>query len=326
MSLAEQLVSGEDKFAAPFSANEIVESTNPLEVTGSLPAENRSISTDTRTLLPGEWFIALPGDRRDGHSFVQSAISRGAAGCIVSKAIGSIDLPPDTAIVRVFDTAQAYRTLAALWRTKVHPKVISICGGEKRRRIREMCSFALSNKSCHRANEILTLPQTLLSMPPATEILIVDGVDADSALAKLLLADLVIIGAVDFTENGLRTVDELIGSCSNIIDAAAPYAIAIIGEPVEPLANYVRKKLSSGKVHLYAPNTMSETTVPGDCCRLRIKEFNVDIVISVMERGDAQAAWCAAIAAREIGLGDQEIASGLAKSIPPHLMRVALQP
>src|SRR3990167_4482336 len=68
------------------------------------------VSTDTRHVAPGELFVALKGDKFDGHDFVAEAVEREAAGVLVSKNVGS--LPEDVLVIQVKDTTKALGMLA----------------------------------------------------------------------------------------------------------------------------------------------------------------------------------------------------------------------
>jgi UDP-N-acetylmuramoyl-tripeptide--D-alanyl-D-alanine ligase len=90
----------------------------------SLPA-GLTIGTDTRRVAPGSTFLALRGERFDGHAFVADAFARGAAACIVDD---SAAIPPGRPALIVSDTLRAYLQLAALARADVHGTVIAISG------------------------------------------------------------------------------------------------------------------------------------------------------------------------------------------------------
>jgi UDP-N-acetylmuramoyl-tripeptide--D-alanyl-D-alanine ligase len=84
-----------------------------------------SVSTDTRTLRSGQTFLALRGERFDGHEYVEAAVRKGAAAVIV-------DRPPKIAleipVLVVEDTRTAYMRLAAAARLKLGARVIAITG------------------------------------------------------------------------------------------------------------------------------------------------------------------------------------------------------
>ena len=87
--------------------------------TGGIPAGERvgfsGVSTDTRSLSPGDLFVALSGERFDGHDYVPQAIGRGAAAALVSRRVGSEREIPQ---ILVKDTRAALGLLGAAWRAR----------------------------------------------------------------------------------------------------------------------------------------------------------------------------------------------------------------
>jgi UDP-N-acetylmuramoyl-tripeptide--D-alanyl-D-alanine ligase len=89
-----------------------------------LPHELR-LSTDTRSIVAGDTFLALRGEHFDGHAFVRDALARGAAALVVSDA--SV-VPPDVPALVVPDTTQAYLDLAGAARARITARVAAITG------------------------------------------------------------------------------------------------------------------------------------------------------------------------------------------------------
>jgi UDP-N-acetylmuramoyl-tripeptide--D-alanyl-D-alanine ligase len=84
-----------------------------------------TISTDTRTIRPGDIYLALRGERYDGHAYVAQAFEKGAAACIVAD---PAVVPDGAAALVVSDTTQAYLDLAHLARTRTRGGVVAITG------------------------------------------------------------------------------------------------------------------------------------------------------------------------------------------------------
>lgn len=83
------------------------------------------VSTDTRTIRPSETFLALRGERHDGHAFVAAAVERGASAAIVDDAAS---IPEGTAGLVVPDTLAAYLALGRLARARLRGPVAAITG------------------------------------------------------------------------------------------------------------------------------------------------------------------------------------------------------
>jgi UDP-N-acetylmuramoyl-tripeptide--D-alanyl-D-alanine ligase len=87
--------------------------------------EELSFSTDTRSLAPGDTFLALRGERYDGHAFVREALARGAAALVVSE---ESVVPPGVPALVVTDTTNAYLAFAGVARARIQARVAAITG------------------------------------------------------------------------------------------------------------------------------------------------------------------------------------------------------
>jgi UDP-N-acetylmuramoyl-tripeptide--D-alanyl-D-alanine ligase len=90
----------------------------------ALPAAFR-FSTDTRTLEPGDVFVALRGERFDGNDYVANAFAAGAAAAVVDR---RAVLPPGAAALVVADTRAAYLAFAAVARSRSRARVVAVTG------------------------------------------------------------------------------------------------------------------------------------------------------------------------------------------------------
>ncbi len=136
----------------------------------------RRISLDTRSLRPGDLFIALRGDRFDGHNFVATALSRGAVGAIVLDSFnvsrlvlkgGSKRTQP--CILGVTDPLYAYQQLAAYHRSRFRIPVVAVTGSNGKTTTKEMVASVLASrwkilKTEGNLNNRVGVPQTLLRL------------------------------------------------------------------------------------------------------------------------------------------------------------------
>jgi UDP-N-acetylmuramoyl-tripeptide--D-alanyl-D-alanine ligase len=107
--------------------SEALEAFEALDVRAlgeALPA-TFGVSTDTRTLAPGDVFVALCGERYDGHAFVAAALAKGAAGLIVSDAA---HVPPQAPALVVADTTRAYLALGGVALRQSRAQVAAVTG------------------------------------------------------------------------------------------------------------------------------------------------------------------------------------------------------
>ncbi len=140
---------------------------------GVLTGENRAIGavcTDSRNIVPGCLFVAIAGERFDGHDFVAAAFAAGAAGALVntSRAQG-LPLPR----VVVDDTVVALGRAAAVWRDQFELPVLALTGSNGKTTVKEMlaaiCRAATSDAGAVLAtegnfNNQIGLPLTLLRL------------------------------------------------------------------------------------------------------------------------------------------------------------------
>src|ERR1044072_944063 len=159
------------------------------------------ISTDSRTLQPGDLFVPLRGENFDGHRFVQQAIERGASGAMVEENWKG-EAPASFALIRVPDTLVGYQTLAANYRQSLALKVIAITGSNGKTSTKDFVAATLSRrfrvtKTEGNFNNHVGLPQTMLTATSSDEIAVWEiGMNHPgeiAALAKLAVPDAAII-------------------------------------------------------------------------------------------------------------------------------------
>lgn len=147
------------------------------------------VSIDSRTLRPGELFAALPGERFDGHHFVDDAIKRGCSALLVARAP---DAPPPIPMIVVPDVLQALGQAARRWRDRVDPLVIAVTGSCGKTTVKEMLArclrqrFSVVHATHGNFNNHIGLPLTLLAMPGDCDALVAEmGMRAAGEIAYL---------------------------------------------------------------------------------------------------------------------------------------------
>lgn len=133
-----------------------------------------AVSTDSRTLAPGALFVALPGQRADGHDYVDQAVVAGAAAVVVSRPVGA-----EVPAITVDDTWEALAALGAAVRERVDPTVVAVTGSVGKTTTKDLTAAALrAGRRTVAAegsfNNELGVPLTLLALEPDTEVLVVE--------------------------------------------------------------------------------------------------------------------------------------------------------
>ncbi|MFL5712810.1 MAG: Mur ligase domain-containing protein, partial [Chloroflexota bacterium] len=88
----------------------------------------RGAAVDSRLVEPGQLFVALPGERTDGHAYLADAIARGAAAVMVARPIADPAGLGDVTAIRVADPLAALGAVASGWRRRFDPLVVGVTG------------------------------------------------------------------------------------------------------------------------------------------------------------------------------------------------------
>ena len=162
---------------------------------------NHRISTDTRTIESGDFYLPLKGANFDGEKFISQAVEKGAIGFLTTgdeKIDGTIS-------IKVPDTKTAYLELAYQRRLKINPKVILITGSSGKTTTKELVYSVISQKyktfktPLNHNNEI-GFCQTIFEMPDDTEVLVLEagmrGLGEIELISKYAIPDITIISNV----------------------------------------------------------------------------------------------------------------------------------
>jgi UDP-N-acetylmuramoyl-tripeptide--D-alanyl-D-alanine ligase len=143
----------------------------------------RKLSIDSRTIRPGELFLALRGENHDGHAFVAGALEKKAAATVVEKnwfnSNKALFKKFDQAVAVVENTLDFLQRLGAWHRRQFPIPVIGLTGSNGKTTTREMISAVLSARfkifrSRGNKNNHIGLPLMLLQITPETEIAVIE--------------------------------------------------------------------------------------------------------------------------------------------------------
>lgn len=235
--------------AAPFTLAEVMAATGGAlvregqkEGRGSpLPAAV-GISTDTRSTAPGQGFVALVGDRFDGHDHLESAARAGATILVVSREARVL---PGPAIVRVEDTVRALGDLARAHRRRWartgrgrDRRVIAITGSAGKTTTRRALAAVLSHAGAavhatgHNFNNQIGVPLTLLGLEDHHDLAVIEigtnhrgEIAAGAAIAEPDVGVLTLVA--DAHGEGLGTAWEIAVEKGDLLAALPPSGVAI---------------------------------------------------------------------------------------------------
>jgi UDP-N-acetylmuramoyl-tripeptide--D-alanyl-D-alanine ligase len=209
------------------------------------PSVYTAISTDTRTLGDGALFVALRGERFDGHDHLVAARDAGAVGAVVVD--GTPDVP-GLALYRVDDTRAALGRLAAFRRRVVAGPVVAITGTNGKTVTKELAALALATRWRVHAtpgnlNNEIGVPLTLLNAPGDTQALVVEaGASVPGEISRLRR---IITPSVAMVTNvsaghleGFGTLDDVLIEKASLLEGAP---LAIVGTDPPGLATRARE-------------------------------------------------------------------------------------
>jgi len=151
------------------SLDEIVKAFCGQIISGDTDIKIRGISTDSRTVKPGDLFFALKGERCDGHQFVLHAMNTGAVGAVISNEFKIEPAHKNFPVIRVKDTTTALGDLARYYRQKLNTTIIGITGSNGKTTTKEMTYHVLSHfgttaKSQKSFNNFIGVPVTIFEI------------------------------------------------------------------------------------------------------------------------------------------------------------------
>ena len=189
------------------SAGEICRSIAGSWISGDVETIVKGICTDSRKIISGELFLALTGERYNGHDFVGKALKKGAVGCIIQRGLSEdkietdeipksiLQIPrtvsPDPVIISVDDTLKALGDLAEWWRQEHRVKLTAITGSSGKTTTKEMLAGILelgsrTLKNEGNLNNLIGLPLTLLLLDGKFKNCVVEmGMNRRGEIARL---------------------------------------------------------------------------------------------------------------------------------------------
>ncbi|MCX5982428.1 MAG: UDP-N-acetylmuramoyl-tripeptide--D-alanyl-D-alanine ligase [Nostocales cyanobacterium LacPavin_0920_SED1_MAG_38_18] len=214
------------------------------------------IQTDTRILQPGEVFLALRGEKFDGHDFVPTAIAQGAIVAIVDHHYENPGFP----VLRVKDTLKAYQQIAKWWRESFAIPVIGITGSVGKTTTKELISAVLATKGkVHKTygnfNNEIGVPKTLLELTKQDNFAVIEmAMRGRGQIAELTEIAKPTIGVI--TNVGTAHI-ELLGSEEAIAEAKCELLATMPNDSIailnydNPLLMETAAKFWQGKVISY---------------------------------------------------------------------------
>src|SRR3989475_4191360 len=297
----------------------------------------QKVSTDSRTLKPGDLSVELRGKNSDGTNFVEPAARAGAAGAIVESTWNG-KIPKNFALIRTEDSLRAYQELAANYRKSLTLNVVAITGSNGKTSTKDFTAAVLARrfrvtKTEGNFNNHVGLPRTILEATSQDEVAVWEiGMNHPgeiAALAKLAAPDVAII-----TNIGVAHI-EFMGSREKIAEEKGALAEAVSTQGTvilnadDPFTGSLASR-ARGKVILAG-------TTAGNIRAGEISQSGTGTDFTILEGAHrcraqlpvpglhmVQNALLAVAAGRIFGLFLQEAAAGLARA-PPTKTRLQIK-
>ncbi len=286
------------------------------------------LSTDTRTLGPGQAFLALAGERFDGHAMLAEAAARGSPLAIIDDP-GKCrsPLPPGMAVLKVADTGRALLALAAAYRrTLKSTRVIAVCGSNGKTTTVRLIDAVLSRRmrgtaSIKSFNNAVGVPLTILSAKESDQYLICEvGTNAPGEIAQL--AEVVYPDIAVITSIGREHLEKL-GSLrgvareeASVLEYVEPGGAGIVNADAPELMDVVRGLAEKPKAIVgFGEGEGALVRVVAVEQSFEGLDFTLNdrskFRLPLLGRHNAVNAAAAVAVGRRLGLKDDEIAAGL---------------
>ena len=184
--------------------SDLLEWTGGTLVAGSSEALITGVVTDSRIVTKGDCFVALVGERFDGHDFIDSACRSGASAVVYSNRskLDPSSVDPDVSFVLANDTQQAYQSIARGYRRRFTIPVVGVTGSNGKTTTKDMTAAVLAERGDVAAteknfNNDIGLPMTLLQVERHHKAAVVEmGMRGPGEIARLASVALPTIGVV----------------------------------------------------------------------------------------------------------------------------------
>jgi UDP-N-acetylmuramoyl-tripeptide--D-alanyl-D-alanine ligase len=217
------------------------------------PAENEQtfsgISTDSRSIQPGALFLALVGERFDGHDHLAAAAAAGATGAVVRQGTRPV---PGLVLFEVPDTLLAFGLLARARRRRIKGPVIAVTGTNGKTSTKEMLAAVLRTRYATYAtranlNNLVGVPLTILEAPVDTEALIVEaGANLPGEIARYRqIIEPTITVVTNAVSGHLEGFGSLAGVIEEKLSLTQDVPLAIVGTEPPALAAGARTRTRS---------------------------------------------------------------------------------
>lgn len=293
-----------------------------------------AISTDSRTIGRGELFVAISGQKHDGHRFVQDAFEKGALGVLVAEEYVTAASPAfqkGQCWVVVPDTLSALGDMAAFHRSQSKVSVVAITGTNGKTTTKEMTAAVLGQafsvlKTPGNFNNLIGLPLTLFSLGrrhewAALEIAM-NHPGEIRRLAQICKPDIGVITNIEAGHlEGVKDIDGVMKAKGELLEVLGENGTAVLNiddQRICRLAGHFGGRVISFGLHNSAevwatPVSQSSSGCSFDLCWY---DESVRVRLGIAGDGAVYSSLAAAAAGYRAGLSIEDVKKGLEEMVP----------
>jgi len=289
------------------------------------------VSTDTRTLRPGDLFIPLRGPSVDGHGFIADAFAKGAA---ASLAAHPVPAPAGATVILVENPLRALGQIAAAYRRTLPVDVVGVTGSVGKTTTTAMCTAILAThfrvvRTRDDWNAEVGVPLTLLALQPEDQVAVVEmGMRGLGQIAELVAIARPRIGVVTTIGEShlelLESIENVARAKGELIEGLPPDGVSVLNadDPrVRALSARSRARVVSYGLHETADVWGGDIAFVASGMRfmLRHQGNGVAVTLPAWGRHNVRNALAAAAVGLAMGLDLTDVASGLGRFEMPKM-------
>ena len=305
----------------------VAEATGGTVAYGATMPAFTGVSIDTRTIEPGMLFVAIHGERMDGHDFVAQAVTKGAAGVLVHRKVADAG---SAAVITVGNTLDALQALGADVRRRSGARVVAVTGSAGKTTTKELIADVLASRyrvfrNRGNLNNHIGLPLSLTGLADGPDIAVVEfGMNHAGEireLVKIARPDVRVWTNVGDAHIGyFGTRNAIAAAKAEILEDADSHTLAVVNADDELVRaaskNFPGRLITFGIDHPAAVRAVDVTDRGFDGVRARIDTPGAPMTLELAMPGRAHLlnALAATAVAREFGIEPESIAQKLAEA------------
>lgn len=285
----------------------------------------QGVCIDSRKVVEGNLYIPIHGVNNNGHDYVQQAIDNGAKAVLWERR--EANPPKAVVVILVDDTTMALQKLAKAYRDQLNMKVVGVTGSNGKTSTKDILASVLAKhfitqKTLGNFNNEIGVPLTLLSLSENCEAAVVEmgmeNLQELSFLTKIVRPDIAIISNVGTAHlENLGTMENIARAKMEITEGLRKHGLLIYNGDQQLLRNAAVEKQIPGdiKIRTFGKSERNDVVVRevhqlADGLRFSIEDHEYELdMIGKHQAMNAAAAW---MAARALGMDEDEIAEGFA--------------